>query len=100
MIDRNIVEHPPKKVTAEDQKEAIRITAHRKTLYYFLVFIAGKRLNQTFETLGNFHDKWLCTKCKYSNQSANGAKYNSQGQARSASPLVKKNNQYSSPERA
>ena len=28
-------------------------------------------------------------KCKYTNQSANGAKYDSQGQARSASPQVK-----------
>src|SRR5829696_7408004 len=57
MIGRNAVEHPPKKVTAEDQIEAIGVTAHRKTLYNFFGFIAGKGLNQTFETLGNFHHK-------------------------------------------
>src|SRR5215203_6241889 len=57
MIGRNAVEHPPKKVTTEDQIEAIGIAAYRKTLYYFLGFIAGKRLKQTFETLGNFHHK-------------------------------------------
>ena len=42
----------------------------------------------------------LHKKCKDTNQSANGAGYSSQGQARSASPLEKITIQYSSPERA
>src|SRR3954447_16972107 len=61
MSGRNAVEHPPKEVTAEDQIEAIGVTAHRKTLYHFLAFIAGKRLNQTFETLNNSHHNYATT---------------------------------------
>jgi len=41
----------------------------------------------------------LHKKCRYTNQSANGAEYDSQGQARSASPLVCDNCQLTRPER-
>jgi len=57
MTGWNAIEHSPKKVTAEDQIEAIGVTTHRKMLYHFLGFVAGKRLNQTFETLGDSHHK-------------------------------------------
>jgi len=41
----------------------------------------------------------LHKKCRYTNQSANGAEYDSQGQARSASPLVRDNCKLTRPER-
>src|SRR6202008_3028917 len=49
------------------------------------------------------HKECRCTnlhkKCRYTNQSANGAQYDSQGQARSASPLVCGNCKLRRPER-